>query len=315
VFGRKLLEKVPEPQIRQLFKDAGGKPALSENGLLRFLEVLPTPSGATLTRQAMLEQSKLTTSDFDLLCLFDAFECSAEQYSFRDLILAKKYCTLISSGTGWATIARSVAQSDAVASLSALSLHAPGNDAVYSRSGTRLSELSGQHLLPLDVEQDDELEDLFEQAAMAEENGDHIKAADLYRRCMTIDRRDAVAAFNRGNCLHAAGLIEQARQAQMIALKRDPKFVEAWFNLAGLDREQNNIAAARRHFGKAISIDAGYADAIYNLASLEYEAGELAAARRWWSRYLEIDSSSEWAQTASRGVQYADMQLGRKTAG
>ncbi len=85
----------------------------------------------------------------------------------------------------------------------------------------------------------------------------------------------------------------------MLAIKRDPDFVEAWFNYAGLLREDGKIATAREHLKRAIEIDPDYADAVYNLATLEYDAGDLTQARRWWVRYLELDQDPDWARTAA----------------
>lgn len=314
VFGRSLLAKWPEQRIRSAYAGSGEHQVLSENGFLRELGLMEPPAGATLTRQSLLDQSKLLPADFDLLRLFDGFENDAEPFSFRDLILAKKYAGLIAGGATWDTIARSVHRSGPVASLTALSLQADRNETIYARLGEKLSELDGQGLLPLDRAEDNELEELFEQAEDAEEEGRYAEAAARYERCIAIDPHDAIAAFNRGNCLQKAGRTEDARVAQMGAIKRDPKFVEAWFNLAGLEREQGKAEAARRHFQKAIALDGAYADAVFNLANLEYEAGDLAAARKWWSRYLELDSTSDWAKTAMRGIQYADLHLTRKTA-
>jgi tetratricopeptide (TPR) repeat protein len=99
------------------------------------------------------------------------------------------------------------------------------------------------------------------------------------------------------------------------ALKLDPSFVEAWFNLAGLMGDRGRVDAARRHLQKAIELDGEYADAIFNLAKLEFDAGNLAEARRRWARYLELDSDSEWARTAARGVQFVDLQFIAKTGG
>lgn len=316
VFGRGLLGKMPAQRIRTAFAShrATDRPIHSENGFLRALGLIEPGEGATLLRQSLLDQSKLRAADFDILCLFDAFEHDMEPFSFRDLILAKKYAGLVSGGASWDAIAKSIHRSGPVGSLTALSLHADRKDAIYVRLGERLSELDGQGVLPLESAGDTELEDLFERAEDAEEEGRHLQAASYYEQCLAIDPRDAVAAFNRGNCLHAAGLNEQARLAHMGAIKRDPKFVEAWFNLAGIEREQGNVEAARRHFSKAIALDPTYADAVFNLANLEYETDHLAAARKWWSRYLELDGTSEWARTAQRGIQYADLQLDRKTA-
>ena len=99
------------------------------------------------------------------------------------------------------------------------------------------------------------------------------------------------------------------------AIKRDPGFAEAWFNLAGLLGERGHAETARRHLEKAIAIDGDYADAVFNLAKLEFDAGNLAAARRAWARYLELDDHSEWARTAARGIQFVDLELHQRNAG
>ena len=99
-----------------------------------------------------------------------------------------------------------------------------------------------------------------------------------------------------------------------LAIKIDPSFVEAWFNYAGLLRDEGKTEAARTHLSRAIAIDPDYADAIYNLATLEFDAQKFGEARRWRSRYLELDGDSDWARTAEKGIAFIDMSA-RKTAG
>ena len=82
-----------------------------------------------------------------------------------------------------------------------------------------------------------------------------------YQRCLAIDPGDAVAAFNRANCLRAAGRQIEAAHDYARAIKLDPGFVEAWFNLAGLMTDRGRIDSARRHLQKAIALDPDYADA------------------------------------------------------
>ncbi|WP_395446890.1 tetratricopeptide repeat protein [Aminobacter sp. UC22_36] len=316
VFGRTLLYKLDEAKLEARFDTARAtsRPVLSENGFLRALGLLDEVEGAAMTRQSLLDQSRMAQRDFDLLSLFDAFESNAEPYAFRDLILARKYAGLIEGGSSWSAIARSVRRSGAVASLSAMSLHGEGKDSVYARLGADLAELDGQRLLPLGRTDDAELEELFALAEDAEEGERYAEAAALYARCLAIDPGDSVAAFNRANCLRSAGMTQEAMQGYMRAIKLDPKFVEAWFNLAGLFASQGKAHTARRHLEKAITLDPGYADAIFNLANLAYEAGDLSEARRWWSSYLRLDATSEWAKTAAKGIQYADLQLKERTA-
>lgn len=325
VFGRTLLSKAgtarsgdAEIERRVAAERAAGRTPVSENGFLRLLGLMNAPEASSLSRQSLIEQSRLSGADLDLLSLFDAFEHDGEPYSFRDLILARKYAGLVAGGASWGAIARSVHRSGPVASLTAKSL-AVGSafgrpDAIYLEGGQ--SELDGQLLFDLGsaAQGDDTLEELFAEAEAAEVGGDHDGAAALYQRCLAIDPTDAIAAFNRANCLRAAGHAADAAHDYARAIKLDPAFVEAWFNLAGLMSEQGRDPSARRHLQKAIALDRGYADPVFNLARLEFDAGNLPEARRLWVRYLELDAESEWAGVAARGVQFVDMQLAR-TAG
>ena len=315
VLGRTILDKLTDAEIEQRvasLRDTGAT-LVSENGFLRTLGLLSAPDAASLTRQSLIDQSRLDGRTFDLLALFDVFERDAEPFSFRDLILSRKYAGLLASGATWGAIARSVHRSGPVASLTALSLHPGGPKRIHALDGAQRSELDGQRLLPLQPVED-ESEEYFSLAEAAEHAGLHAVAAVLYEHCLAVDPNDSVAAFNRANCLRFIHDNSEAANAYMLAIKRDPDFVEAWFNYAGLLREEGKVAIARKHLQTAIEIDADYADAIYNLATLEYEDGKLADARRWWTRYLELDQSSDWAKTATRGIAYADLHL-RKSAG
>lgn len=314
VFAHKLLERDVQAQIEAQLDAIGTSVAVSEAGFLRMLGLRTAPLASAISAQSLLDQSGMTRRDLSLLSLFNAFEHEAEPYSFRDLILAKKYAGLILAGASWFAVARSVRRSDGVASLTALSLHVEDGEAIYARSGDARHELDGQGLLPLDAPGDAELEELFAAAELAEGEGAFEAAAILYRQCLAIDPTDSVAAFNLANCLKKAGNTGEAAHAYAVAIKRDPQFVEAWSNHADLLRGEGKIDAARSHLARAIAIDPDYADAIYNLAALEYDAANLLEARRWWSRYLELDQQSDWAKIAARGIQFVDMSL-RKSAG
>jgi len=317
VFGRALLDRSSESDIeaRRLREIDSGRVVISENGLLRALALLPALEGAAMARQQLIDQSKLAPDAFDLLSLFDCFESHAEPYSFRDLILARKYAGLIAGGASWGAIARSVHRSGPVASLTALSLHAADKASIYARLGEAMTELDGQGLLPFGRDEDADLEELFASAENAERDGKTLEAAALYGRCLALDPTDAVAAFNQAHCLQMADRKDDAVNTYLRTLKIDPKFVEAWFNLADLQRQGGDADAARRHLARAIRIDPGFADAIYNLASLEFDSGDFAEARQWWQRYLEFDTTSEWAKRARQGIRYVELELRQQTAG
>ena len=316
VLGRKLLDKASDADIEariDRLRDAGVK-LISENGFLRWLHLLETSETSAMSRQSLLDQSKLDGETLDRLALFDAFEHDAEPFSFRDLILARKYAGLIAGGASWGAIVRSVHHAPGrVASLTALSLHPAGPQKIYTAEGDRKRELDGQGLLALDPV-DDDSEEYFVLAEQAEDARLFAEATVLYGRCLSLDPSDSVAAYNRANCFRALGEGEEAAAAYAQAIKIDPSFVEAWFNFAGMLKDEGKPDAARRHLQKAVAIDPGYADAVYNLATLEFDAHNLGEARSWWSRYLELDADSEWARTAARGIAFIDMN-GRKSAG
>ena len=136
-----------------------------------------------------------------------------------------------------------------------------GRETIYARRGEGLSELDGQMLLDLGSPDDAELEELFARAEEAESEGRYDEAAACYQRCLAIDPRDSVAAFNRANCLRAMAAPARRGARLSRAIKLDPGFVEAWFNLAGLMSERGRIDAARGYLRKAIALDADYGDA------------------------------------------------------
>lgn len=317
IVGRRFLAKADDAAIERRIESArqAGKALISENGLLRRLGLMREAESPAMPRRSLLDQSGLGGHDFDLLALFDAFEHDREPFSFRDLILARKYAGLIAAGATWGTVARSVHRSpDPVAALTAVSLHAGRPDAVYARRGDALSELDGQMLLPIDDPGGDQLEDLFAAAEEAEDEGRFEEAAALYRRCLVIDPLDSTAAFNCATCLYTAGRTAEAKAEYLRTIKLDPGFVEAWFNFACMLSGNGETDAARRYFVTAIGLDPDYADAVYNLATLEFDAGRLAEARRWWTRYLELDRTSDWARNARRGIRYIEMSLARRSA-
>jgi tetratricopeptide (TPR) repeat protein len=281
---------------------------LGEGGFRRLIGSARAAPAGGIVRAALVDQSGLDDATVDLLALADAFEEGGEPFTFRDVILARKYAGLLAEGADWLAIARSVHRFGAAAPLTAKPLHAE-DGRVWLRASGGLAEIDGQ--LRMDLGPGPDLDALFEAAETAEAAGEHEAAARLYGRCLDADPGDAVAAFNRGNCLRALGRFGPAAQDYVRAARRDPHFVEAWFNLAGLMAETGHVAAARRHYARAIAVDPGYGDAVYNLASLEFAAGRLAEAGRWWERYLELDRDSDWARTAERGVRYVALQAGR----
>jgi tetratricopeptide (TPR) repeat protein len=180
-------------------------------------------------------------------------------------------------------------------------------NAVLVREGNTLTDPRGQLLLPLPTDPQDDADALFEAAQLAEESTDWQRAASLYRRCLALEPRDPVIAFNLSHALLQAGELAEARRSLHQVLRLDPAYAEAWYNLAAIAREEKQPAVARRHLHEAMSLDPLYPDPVYNLALLEYEGGNYDEATRLWTRYLELDPGSDWSRRARQGLQLIGM--------
>jgi tetratricopeptide (TPR) repeat protein len=302
VLGRGLLARMPEAEIaaRVAAERAAGRRLLSETGFLRLLGLAAARPASGITRRTLVETG-LGDAELDLLTLFDAFEHDAEPWSFRDLILARKYAGLRRDGATWSAIARSVHRFGPAGGLTAETLQ------VGPCRGVLVGDAEPDGQLRLDLGAPEDPEELFAAAEAAEAEDRFEEAAALYRRCLALDPGDALAAFNRANCLRALGRLEDAHLDYLRAARIDRRFTEAFFNLGCLASDRGNRAAARGHFARALTLDPGYADAVYNLATLEFDAGELEAARAHWTRYLALDPDSDWGRRAAKGIAWIDM--------
>jgi tetratricopeptide (TPR) repeat protein len=307
VFGRRALAG-DTARVEAGFEalTAARRRTLSENGFLRLLGLMEAVKNAALSQAELLEKSGLAARDLDRLALFDAFEADRAPFTFRDLILARKYAALARDGAPWAAIARAVHKVPQVGALAALTLDVEAQG-IIARRGTWRGEIDGQGTLDL-PDAGDAADAAFDAAEALEAAGDLAGAVAWYNRALAADPSDSVAAFNRANCLRDLGRTTEAAQDYARAVKRDPGFVEAWFNLASLMAAAGHTDSARRHLERALALDPAYGDAVFNLAKLEYEAGRVDAARRWWLRYLELDPVSDWARRARNGLQLIALQ-------
>ena len=201
-----------------------------------------------------------------------------------------------------------------VASLTAQSLQLAGPAGDLRPRGEALSELDGQLLLDLGATTTPTWRTASRVAEAAEAAGRHDEAAALYQRCLALDPRDAVAAFNRANCLRAAGRQVEAAHDYARAIKLDPGFVEAWFNLAGLmsERGRDRLGAPAPAARRSRSTPATPTRSSTSPRSSS-TAGDLAEARRRWERYLELDA--DFGMGAHRRARHALRRAAAARAG
>jgi tetratricopeptide (TPR) repeat protein len=291
--------------------DQLGAACLSENALLRALDLLPprAPVAAALRLDELGDKAGLEPELVRLLVLFDLIQPGEDgALSFRDLIAAREVGRLLAEGVGLAAIVEGTSAPDGrpVATddhpLARLKLVCDDGGQLARRIRGCLAELDGQLRLPLANPGNPSVDEVFEVAEAAEQAGELAAAEALYRRCVDLDRSDPIAPFNLANVLREAGRRAEAKFFLQLALAIDPKFADAWYNLALLFDAEGRKDLARAYLERASAADPDYADPLYKLAQLRFEAGELAAASRLWQRYLVLDPDSEWSRLARHGL-------------
>lgn len=284
---------------------AAGARRLSENRFLALAGLRPAGPvrEPTLSLATLIAQSGLDAASVELLALFDVIEATGEGCGFRDVVAARAAAGLLAQGASLAEIvAGSLTLHDnrdpLPRSLAEARLVRAAPQGLAAELGGGLAELDGQMRLALAEDGNPTRDELLDAAERAEDGGDLERAERCYRRCLAIDRNDAVALFNLANVVRERGGAREARLHLERALGLDPGYGEAWYNLADLAEAEDDRDRARSCLGEALAIDPDFADALFNLARLHYRDGAYAEAAPLFERYLELDAASEWSRAA-----------------
>jgi tetratricopeptide (TPR) repeat protein len=258
---------------------------------------------ATLPLATALSQTGLSRGHAEVLAAFDLVRLQDDACRFGDAQVLRTAGELVAGGASLGEAVRILTRTRDIAPRGRhkVVLTASGAAALQWPDGR--TTLEGQGVLPLE---DDHatLEDLFESAALAEAEGDLEDAARLYDLCARADRKDPIAPFNHGNIRLAQEAYDQAALAYQQALARDPRFVEARYNLAQALEAAGKAEPAAAELGRVLDAEPAHADAVFNLAQLTMKAGDLAAAKALYERYLTLDPPDDWAQTARKAIVY-----------
>lgn len=278
-----------------------------ERGFAAALEGRPQDA-ATLALSTALTQSGLARPDADLLVAFDLAVIEREHCRFGDVGVFRTAAELMAQGRTRGEALRILLKARQVAPAGRHRIVLTGQGQAALKWDEGLTSLEGQSYLPLD-EAHASLEDLFEQATLAEAGGYLDEAARLYDLCARADRGDAIASFNYGNIRLAQGAFEEAALAYQRALARDPDLLEARYNLAQAREAAGRHMEAVAELEQVVAADAGYPDALFNLAQLRMKAGDLAVAKGLYERYLELGPPDDWAATARKAITYCAANL------
>jgi tetratricopeptide (TPR) repeat protein len=130
----------------------------------------------------------------------------------------------------------------------------------------------------------------FEEALLLHEQGD-VKAAESYQEAINDGDNVAEAYCN-------LGIIELAQLGKALdnftlALKHEPRHVEAHYNLGNLYYDAGELSLARLHYEAASQIESGFSLVYFNLALVYHRIGDLAAALAALERYKQLAPDDE----------------------
>ena len=284
-----------------------GVPVMGERTFAAALRGAPA-NDATLPLSTALAPTALTADDARLLAAFDLIKVQDGNVRFADAAVIRTAAELFEQKRSRADIVRMLAKARDVAPTGRrkVVLGPSGKGALQWDGG--LTTLDGQGFLPLDHPHAS-VDELFEQAELAEAGGEHDDAAQLYETCAQAERTDPIAPYNLGNIKLAQGDHNAAAIAYQRALGRDSGFVEARYNLALVYEATGKQALAVEELERALAIDPSYSDAMFNLAQLFLKAGDVAAAKFHFERYLATNPPADWAATARKAITYCSARL------
>jgi tetratricopeptide (TPR) repeat protein len=285
-----------------------GVPIFGERAFLAELAGEPAPA-TTLPLAAALSQTLLSPDDAGLLAAFDLIALADGSCRFGDAGVVRTADELKRLGRSDAEVMRILMRARDVAPLGRhkIVLTPSGEAALQWQDG--LTTLEGQGVLPLGDEDHGSVEGMFDDAALAEADGDFDEAARLYDLSARADRADAIAPYNLANIYLAQGLNDEAALAYQQALSRDAGFVEARYNLAQALEAAGKMDTAADELGLVLQTDPKHPDALFNLAQLRMTAGNMSGAKELYERYLALDPPDAWAATARKAIIYCAVNL------
>jgi tetratricopeptide (TPR) repeat protein len=142
------------------------------------------------------------------------------------------------------------------------------------------------------------IEEMLEQANIAEDE-DHLDvAADWYRTALASQGPSADICFQLAELLYRMNDLTAARERYYMALEMNPDLVEARANLGCVLVELGQLDLAVAAFEGTLSQYEDYADVHYHMARTLDELEQHDRAAVHWSRFLELAPSSPWAEEA-----------------
>ncbi|GAB2995901.1 hypothetical protein GCM10010960_12000 [Arenimonas maotaiensis] len=135
------------------------------------------------------------------------------------------------------------------------------------------------------------VDDLIDQAALAQLAGDSRSAMAIARKALALQPDNAFALNHLGRALFNAGAAGEARSAFERAVAVAPGYSQAWHNLGHVLRAGRDFKAAEAAYRKAVAIAPDYQSALLNLALLQMGQGDNMSAVGTLRTLLDVNPS------------------------
>lgn len=142
------------------------------------------------------------------------------------------------------------------------------------------------------------LEEMIEQAMLAEDQEELDAAVDWYRSALAGFGPNADVNFQLAELLYRQGDPTAARERYYMALELNSGLVEARANLGCVLAECGQLELAVAAFEGTLQQFADYADVHFHLARALDDLGQSSKAIRHWQRFIELAPASPWAEEA-----------------
>ena len=290
-----------------------GIPVASERQFLEWLgQSVPDEQAKTYTADQLASLSKLPNEVVDQLAMFGLIEARGGLYGFRDLAAARQVAGLLAAGIALSAITRSLNEirkwlPDArLSNLQAVS-------GILRPAAGRAIE--GPHRQDRPVRSRRRKAGRRRRCRCSRRPGRRRRGRHRHRRASLspgheawIPRTRPRRSISAMSCAPSGRNLE-AEAAYRAAIKADPGFASAWYNLADMLDDQRRTKEAIDCLKRALDADPAYVDAMFNIGLLLQRLERHAEAALWWRRYLALDGSSPWAARAKRALKYCEIQL------
>jgi tetratricopeptide (TPR) repeat protein len=139
---------------------------------------------------------------------------------------------------------------------------------------------------------------LEQEAVDYEAQGEHRRAAEIYRTLLMACGPTAERQFALAEALYRSGDLAAARERYYAAVEIDEDFVEARANLGCVLAETGEWQLAAEAFRGALSLHPDYADVHFHLAGVLEKLGSDSSARLHYRKFLALAPEGAWAEAA-----------------